>query len=162
VKATLAEIQLPTGETVVIDSDDLAAVAGYSWWASPNRQTTYAQTQVAGKTVYMHRLLMGEPDCHVDHRDGNGLNNTRENMRVATHSQNSQNRRKRAGTSSRYKGVSWCRSCSKWEAYISVDGRQRRLGYFDSEIDAALSYDAAASERFGEFARLNIPKAVAR
>lgn len=116
----------------------------------------YASTKVGGRTVYLHRLIMGEPPGKkVDHVNGNGLDNRRLNLRIATHKQNLCNQRAQRGRSSRYKGVSYYKSRGVWEAYIKVDGKKRRLGYFKREREAALAYDIAAEEAWGEFARLN-------
>lgn len=108
-----------------------------------------------GGTRFLHRVLLGEPPCEVDHRNGNGLDNRRSNLRLATHAQNLANTRPRIGTSSRFKGVSWFRSKRRWEAYICVERQKRRLGYFHDEEAAARAYDAAALEAWGEFALTN-------
>ena len=104
----------------------------------------------------LHRLLLGSAVL-VDHRDGNGLNNQRSNLRPATHAQNLQNTRKRAGTTSRFKGVCWNKKKQAWVAFIKHEGKKKYLGCFSSEEVAARAYDFAASETFGEFACLNFP-----
>jgi hypothetical protein len=101
----------------------------------------------------MHTLLMPGA-AQIDHRDGDGLNNRRENLRPATRTQNNANQRKYRGTS-RYKGVSWDVSSRRWRARIHCDHRETSLGQFTSEADAARAYNAAALEHFGEYARLN-------
>jgi hypothetical protein len=98
-----------------------------------------------------------DPKTEVDHWNRDGLRNTRRNLRLATRSQNNANRRKQAGCSSGYRGVSWSKHASKWKAQISIDGKVCFLGYFASEVRAALAYDTAARERFGEFANCNFP-----
>lgn len=103
----------------------------------------------------MHALITGWP--RVDHRDGNGLNNQRTNLRQATALQNMWNRRKTAAAASRYKGVTWYRPTKRWTAAIRVGGRVRYLGYFRDEQAAARAYDTAAREVHGEFACLNFP-----
>lgn len=105
----------------------------------------------------MHRLILGvtNPKIKIDHRDGNGLNNQRHNLREATQAQNLANSRPRSG-SSRFKGVTF-RSPDKWIAQISKDGKHTYLGIFRDEFDAATAYNFAAIEMFGEFARLNRP-----
>jgi hypothetical protein len=105
----------------------------------------------------MHNLVL--PDVKKpDHRDGDGLNNTRANLRSATRSQNAMNRRKQKGTSSRFKGVSWNKREQKWKVKIMFNCRVINLGSFDSEKAAARTYDAAAKKYFGEFAKLNFPQ----
>jgi hypothetical protein len=101
---------------------------------------------------------MGEPEgLQVDHEDGNGLNNQRSNLRIASPTQNQGNARRRKDNTSGYKGVSWYRRTNKWKAHIRVDKKLRHLGYFIDLTDAARAYDAAALEHFGEFAHLNFP-----
>lgn len=110
------------------------------------------------KQLLLHRWLLNvtDPAVQVDHKNGNPLDNRRENLRPATRAQNNMNARKRAGsTSSRYKGVSWYRPGSKWRACIQVDHKQVSLGYYDDEISAAEAYNSAALSLFGEFARVN-------
>ncbi|SRR6266436_2675524 len=92
----------------------------------------------------------------VDHINHNLYDNTNENLRIATPSQNNINKNKRLGCSSKYKGVSWSQVLGKWKAGIKVRGKQIHLGYFDIEEDAAKVYNVAALKYFGEFAFLNI------
>jgi hypothetical protein len=111
----------------------------------------------------MHRVILAAPNgVEVDHRSGDGLDNRRANLRLATHAQNHQNRtRKILGCTSRHKGVHM--HCGRWQARIAdgpvVDGhaKRRSLGHFDSEDAAGRAYDAAALVSFGEFASLNFP-----
>ncbi len=104
--------------------------------------------------VLMHRQITGaSQEEQVDHRDRNGLNNTRENLRIASSQQNAFNRGKRNGE---FKGVSKCRR--KWRARITIDGKEEYLGVFSTPEEAARVYDRRARELFGEFAVVNFPK----
>ena len=139
-----------------VDDDDFDLVSQHAWHRAPRKQVVYARTNLPdGRSEYMHRLIMGCPDRQVDHRNGDGLDNRRENLRLATNAQNSANQRPRGG-SSRFKGVALCKQTGRWEANIRVNYRQRKLGRFDTEEQAAAAYDAAAAEAFGEYAHLNL------
>lgn len=95
----------------------------------------------------------------VDHIDGNGLNNQRSNLRIATHLQNQRNRQHmNKNNSSGYRGVTWCKGAGRWMAQLSLNYKHVHLGLFDSPIDAAIAYDHAVIEHFGEFASTNFPK----
>jgi hypothetical protein len=100
---------------------------------------------------------MGIDDIRrVDHRDQDGLNNRRTNLRVATQSQNLSNRGPQKNNTSGYKGVSLCKATGRWQAIIQYGRKKKRLGRFDTPEQAALAYDKAAVALMGEFAVLNI------
>lgn len=96
------------------------------------------------------------PNQQLDHINGNKEDNRLINLRLVDHRKNQRNGFSKVGTSSLYKGVS--RKGIKWRAYIVLpDKKMKHLGYFDNEISAAVAYDQAAREYFGEFSRLNFP-----
>jgi hypothetical protein len=142
----------------LVDDADLPLVGAYRWCRLELRHTSYALTWTGSKPnrrcIYMHILLMGQPG--IDHRDRNGLNNQRSNLRPATQSQNNANQRSREGVST-YRGVVWCKQTSRWRAQIKANGRYQHLGRFDREDDAARAYDVAALAAWGEFATPNLP-----
>lgn len=106
--------------------------------------------------MIMHRLILNAPKgIKVDHQDGDGLNNQRRNIRLATNAQNSMNQKPRVKTSSKYKGVSLDKRHGTWKSQIGKNGAIIWLGQFRSEVEAAKAYDRAAREMFGEFACLN-------
>lgn len=109
--------------------------------------------------LYLHRLVMGvtDPRIHVDHINHDGLDCRKSNLRLVTHQQNHFNRRPNSGSTSKFKGVHWRKNEQKWGAVICLNNSRINLGYFDSEIEAAIAYDNAAEELFGEFAYLNLP-----
>jgi hypothetical protein len=149
------------GCQVQIDESDAVLLIQHRWSVKKERHTRYARTQIDGKYVYMHRLLLGSPEGFVDHINGDGLDNRRENLRVANQSQQNQNSIGHPGRrKSRYKGVFWWRnpklaSGGYWIASVTVNGNGFRE-YFRTEIEAAMRYNEMAKEHFGEFARLNI------
>lgn len=155
-------IPLTQGKVALVDDADYNWLNNRGWCANPDRYTFYATRKIAvakykQRTERMHRLILGllpSDGRQCDHRDGNGLNNQRSNLRVCSSQQNSQSQRKRAGTS-KYKGVSWNRRARKWYSQIVVNRNLIHLGRFDSEADAAAAYDSAASKHFGQFALTN-------
>lgn len=105
----------------------------------------------------MHRLLMTSPTgTMVDHINGNGLDNRKENLRVVTNSQNLMNRGKNKNNTSGYKGVLWDKVRNKWIALIGFNNKNIYLGRFFTKNEAAFAYNAKAEELFGEFAQINI------
>jgi AP2 domain len=143
----------------VVDDADYGVVSRYKWKVLVGSRTRYAARTVRKnrkyQTVYLHRYLTGaSADEQVDHRDGDGLNNQRANLRRCSATENRRNQGKYRG-SSRFKGVSWRPDRNKWRATLVVAKRQVSLGYFKSEEGAALAYNRAAIEAFGEFARRN-------
>lgn len=140
-----------------VDDGDYDALIQYKWTATKPHKVIYAirGVTVAGAhtTIRMHQQIMGKFET-IDHRDGDGLNNQRGNLRACTDRQNGQNRRKTHGVS-RFKGVSWHKHMKRWRSTIVVDSKQRTIGYFGCEGCAASAYDNAARAAFGEFACLN-------
>ena len=158
VDGDLAYITLTKGYEAVIDAADVHLVDGFNWYANTDGHTVYAQRGAyangAQKTTRLHRVLMGvHGDLLVDHIDGDGLNNRRSNLRVATHAQNQRNQRLVKRNSSGFKGVSWDKEERNWLAQIRVDGNSRKLGRYKTPEQAHAAYCAASLKIYGEFAR---------
>jgi hypothetical protein len=158
----MKRLPLGHGLCALVDDEDYEFVRRFRWYAlrRSNKQGRYVYSHFLsrGGTVYLHRLLLlPEPDLEVDHVNGNGLDNRRANLRVATPSQNKSNRATIGGTSA-YKGVSLSpetRRRKRWRARIMAGRREVHLGRFLTEAEAALAYNEAARAIFGEFAVLN-------
>lgn len=105
------------------------------------------------KVLYVHRLVAEaflpefSPELDVDHKDGNRANNLVSNLRVVTHSQNCKNYHSGRGGTSRFRGVHWYAPTSRWRAKIRSDNKDKHLGYFKCEVEAAKAFDKAAQER---------------
>ena len=157
----ITTIFLSQGEFTQVDSVD-DELAEFNWSVYVNRGCRYAFRKVGGrkgKKVILHREIAARMGLdltnEIDHVDGNGLNNRRNNLRAATTAQNQRNqgidRRNKSGV----KGVWWVGSQQKWRAGITVDRKRYYLGSFSSKEDAAAAYDMAAARLHGEFARPN-------
>lgn len=157
------QIPLTQNKYALIDAEDFDLVSGWTWSACKYGRTFYAKcsVRVAGKqtSVKMHRLIMSADEGEaVDHINGDGLDNRRCNLRLASKSQNGQNQANCRTHSSRFKGVSWDKQTGRWRSKIQCDGMTFHIGRFHSEIEAARAYDSAALELFGDYARLNFPE----
>lgn len=145
-------------EAIDIDDEDYAIIEGYTWYTDKNGYAVaHDEQHPSRKIVKMHRLLMNPGiGQEVDHKNGIPLDNRRSNLRLCSHSQNGKNKRSSKG-SSRFKGVSLHKRINKWMASITMNYKKIHLGYFETEEQAAKSYDLKAKELFGEFANLNFP-----
>lgn len=155
------EIQLSQGQFAIVDDIDFEYLSKYKWSAFRDGRRFYAHRNITidGKhtTQKMHHAIMGDPNGRIiDHIDGNGLNNTRANLRWCSRAENSRNARPNPNAYSKYKGVWFNKLEGKYMAGIMVDRTAISLGYFISEIDAALAYNKAALAHHGEFAYQNI------
>lgn len=141
-----------SGSIVMISDKDYRRLRDNKWYINSSGYVT------DGK-VYIHQLILPKKEnVETEHRDGNRLNNQRENLRYATRSQNHANRHKIKETSSKYKGVAFKKDVfrkSPWRAMIGKDYHHYHLGYFKTESEAALAYNKKAIELYGEFAKLN-------
>lgn len=152
----IIEIPLSQGQVALIDEADYALVSQYRWHARKCGKTYYAfSSQRNGgnqKNIRMHRLIAGEVGLEVDHIDGDGLNNTRGNLRSCTHAENMRNQRIRDTNKSGYKGVSRHKKTGLWRARITHNQVERSLGYFKTALEAYGAYCQAAVQAHGDFA----------
>jgi hypothetical protein len=144
-----------------VSESDLPLVSPHSWNAMRVNGKTYARTKVGSRSVLMHRLLLdvNDPQVFVDHRDGDGLNNARDNIRIATPAQNRWNAASRS--KSGFRGVSELQG--KWIAKWHTKGEYRYAGYWPTAIEAALAYnDLIRSDRgqHGEMNKVPVDQAI--
>lgn len=149
------EFKVARGFRVKVDWGDYALVKSKRWRIS-NKGGYFIVIERGVGGVALHRILTSAPrGMVVDHINGDTLDNRRKNLRVCLSGQNTKNSKKYRGrTSSAYKGVT--KVPKGWRAQIMCDYKKQNLGTFETELDAALAYDRAAIEKFGEFARTNI------
>ena len=160
----MRQIQLSQGKFAQVDDEDFERVNKFKWciYKSKNGNVFYAARKVIidgkRKTQRMHQFILGDNPLkpHIDHRDGDGLNNQKYNLRPCSNMENTTNKKKtNKKCSSIYKGVCWDNHSNKWRAYIQTNGKLIYLGLFKIEIDAARAYDIAAIKYHGEFRNLN-------
>lgn len=156
----MQEIPLTHGYVALVDDEDYERLRGYRWHAQSRRRLFYAFRYLSKherpRAVAMHREVVGAgAGTQVDHANGNGLDNRRENLRFCNHAQNQANRHSQVPHSSRFRGVSRDRKTGLWHPCLKVDQHTQHLGYYADEVTAARVYDAVALEIFGEFAYLN-------
>ena len=158
-------ILLTQGKSALVDAADFPELSRHRWHASENRRggrpyaVRYVRVDGRSRKIMIHRLLAGDPPgLDVDHANQDPLDDRRSNLRPATqldNCANQGNRRRRRGTTSRWKGVSRQARGKPWQASICRACRRHHLGTFDTEGEAAWAYDAAARILFGPFARPN-------
>lgn len=159
VEGDIAFVPLTRGLEAIIDAADAAFVGQWNWCVRSNGKAIYAgraglRRKGERGIKLLHRELMNAPPgVEVDHRSGDGLNNRRKNLRLATTTQNRRNQRISRANTSGVKGVSWHKRIKRWSASISVNGKALHLGYHDTKELAQAAYAAASAEHHGEFGR---------
>lgn len=157
----IKEIKLTNGMICEIDDEDYDKVKDYKWTYNGR----YAVANIKSKTTNMHRLIIMyykeiPKEQIIDHIDGNGINNKKDNLRICSQSNNQMNKSKTSSkTTSKYKGVCFDRNHGKWNACLEKTIHTKRkkfnLGLFESELEASIVYDINAIILFGEYAKTN-------
>lgn len=159
----MKKIALTNGGFALVDDIDFEYLNQWKWQAHKSKFTFYvrrserygSRTENKSKKYYMHRVILElSPNEICDHKDRNGLNNQRDNLRKATYSQNNTNRKLKTGKKlSDYKGVYKVKN--RFKASIGINGKTVHIGSFIKENDAVLAYNNKAIETYGEFANIN-------
>jgi hypothetical protein len=164
----MKEIPLTQGQFALVDDVDFEWLSRWKWCAMKHTSNGYyagrtvqfkkPNGRYSTKTILMHRVILGLTDgkTHTDHINHNTLDNQKINLRECTPAENQRNSTSQKNSSSKYLGVGWNKAAKKWRSQLIIAGKYKYLGSFTCEIKAALAYNEAALEYFGEFANLNI------
>jgi len=149
------KIQLTQGKKATVSKEDYTFINQFRWSYFRAGRSEYASTRINKKTVYMHRLIMvAQKGQEVDHKNNNGLDNRRTNLRICTSSQNKANQRLRVDNKTGYRGINFDKQTGKYRARISFNGKDYSLGRHKFLKDAVRARRAALTLH-GEFAKIN-------
>jgi hypothetical protein len=150
----MKQIELTKGLKAIVDDEDYEKLSQYRWNANWTGTVHYAHRLNGKEHVYMHRMIMSPlPGYEIDHINKNTLDNRKSNLRIVHKSYQRANSKKRKDSRSKYKGVKL--RGKHISARIRVNGKERHLGMFKTQEEAALAYNQAALKYFGDYAQLN-------
>lgn len=152
----MAFITLTQNKIAIVDDEDYEKVSQYKWHYSTKTRSVkgYAQRKIKNGDTYMHRFIMNCPkDKVVDHKDGDTLNNKKDNLRICSQSKNMMNKTIMSNNKSGYKGVHFHKLLGRWVAQIKVNDKVIHLGVFDTPEEAFIERNRAAEKYHEEFAR---------
>jgi len=147
-----------SGKFALVDDEDYEIFHSH-YWSIDSKGYAFRKTYQRGQKrekIFLHRAIMKTPKgMETDHINRIVLDNRKSNLRICTKSQNMMNKTKIENKTSKYKGVSWAKDRNRWRVWIMVDEKNKLLGQFLNEEDAAMAYNNAAIKHFGEFALIN-------
>lgn len=162
----MKEIPLTRGYIALVDDEDYDRAMQYNWRATTSIEARRVYIYACrwkpigkGKRVieYLQKFILNTPHL-IDHVNRDGLDNRKSNLRLATFGQNNQNmiKKQHKKNSSQYKGVGFHKGMHRWRVRLTTNYVECVIGYYDTEVEAAVAYNNKAIEVFGEFAKLNI------
>jgi len=159
----MEKIKLSQGKFTLVDDNDFKALNQFKWYARPSRKIFYATRNSNPRKlklpqIQMHRVIIGEipKGKEVDHIDGDGLNNQRNNLRLASISENAMNKGAYKNNKSGHKGICWNEREKKWSATGKLPNKkQKNLGDFKNIEDAIKAREKFVLKYYGEFTRKN-------
>lgn len=153
----MKQITLSKGKVALVDDEDYERLSSNKWYCSAYGYAVRTERASEKRiTHWMHREVLECPQgMEVDHINGNKLDNRKVNLRICSRKENCKNVSKSKINSSGYKGVSFHKQRNKFRAYITIENKQKWLGYYETALEAAIAYNSAALEYYKEFAKLN-------
>ena len=153
----MKEISLTKGAVAIVDDEDYEELNSHKWYLNSEGYAIRDSWGKGKKTaIRMHRQIANTPkDMDTDHINNNRLDNRKSNLRICTRAQNIRNSSLRADNACGYKGVSLHKFSGLYHARINVEKKVISLGYFKNPKEAAIAYNKAALEYFGEFSNIN-------
>ncbi len=151
-------IKLSQGRRAKVDDEDFKRLSKLKWHFNYGYARNNSLNANGKKTtIRMHRVILNAPKGKdVDHINGDGLDNRKQNLRVCTRSENAMNQRLSSANTSGYKGVVWYKRSQKWRVQVNVKNKKTHVGYFNEIGKAVKAYDTAVMEHYGVFARPNL------
>lgn len=156
-------IPLTQNQVAIVDEDDYEKLMKWKWFALKDTNTFYAARYIVKGMIQMHREILGLKKYEkviIDHINRDGLDNRKNNLRIATVSLNSYNKRMMTNNISGFRGVCWSKPHNRWVARVGINGKSVFCGQFVDVVLAAKAYDKKAKELWGDNAILNFKEAL--